>query len=63
MLFAGRPDHPVDLMRTLKSIMTHDLVKAVFSDIPAFERSARKTHKAAIEQAARDTRCAAAGWL
>jgi putative hydrolase of HD superfamily len=45
-------DTEVNLERTLKMILVHDLVEAVTGDIPFFEISDRKQHKAAIESAA-----------
>jgi putative hydrolase of HD superfamily len=43
---------PVELGKTLKMILTHDLVEAEVGDVPFFDRSERKTKKAARERAA-----------
>jgi 5'-deoxynucleotidase YfbR-like HD superfamily hydrolase len=43
---------PVDLGKTLKMILTHDLVEALAGDVPFFERSERKATKVARERAA-----------
>ncbi len=42
----------VNLERTLKMILVHDLVEAVAGDVPFFEVSDRKARKAALETAA-----------
>jgi len=52
MLMHGNLEHPVDLGKTLKMILTHDLVEAEVGDVPFFERSERKTNKAAREREA-----------
>jgi putative hydrolase of HD superfamily len=43
---------PVELGKTLKMILTHDLVEAEVGDVPFFDRSERKAKKAARERAA-----------
>jgi putative hydrolase of HD superfamily len=43
---------PVDLERTLKMILTHDLAEAETGDVPFFEQSERRTQKAVRERAA-----------
>jgi 5'-deoxynucleotidase YfbR-like HD superfamily hydrolase len=43
---------PVDIEKTLKMILTHDLVEAETGDVPFFERSELKRRKAARERAA-----------
>lgn len=48
-------EHPVDLARTLKMIIVHDLVEAVVGDVPFFETGERKANKAAREAAAMDS--------
>lgn len=45
---------PVDLCRTLKMILIHDLVEAEVGDIPFFEKSARRDAKEAREREAID---------
>jgi putative hydrolase of HD superfamily len=49
MLMHRHLEVPVDLGKTLKMILTHDLVEALVGDVPFFERSERKTNKAARE--------------
>ena len=43
---------PVDLEKTLKIILIHDLIEAEAGDIPFFEKSARKETKQKMEQQA-----------
>lgn len=43
---------PVDLEKTLKMILIHDLIEAEAGDIPFFEKSARKDAKQKMEQQA-----------
>ena len=43
---------PVDLGKTLKMILTHDLVEAEAGDVPFFEQGERKATKAARERVA-----------
>ena len=43
---------PVDLGKTLKMILTHDLVEAEVGDVPFFDRSERRTMKAERERGA-----------
>jgi putative hydrolase of HD superfamily len=45
-------ENPVNLERTLKMILVHDLVEAIAGDIPFFEVSDRKAQKAILENAA-----------
>ena len=45
---------PVDIARTLKMILVHDLAEAEAGDIPVFEISERKRAKAKLEAAAMD---------
>lgn len=45
-------DEPVDIGRTLKMILIHDLVEAETGDVPFFERGPRRAQKAARERAA-----------
>ncbi len=45
-------EQPVDLARTLKLVLAHDLVEAEAGDVPYFETGARKQGKAQAEQAA-----------
>lgn len=52
ILMAPHLEHPVDLGRTLKLIVLHDIAEAVTGDIPSFEESARKDTKVADETAA-----------
>jgi HD domain-containing protein len=44
--------HPVDIEKTLKMILVHDLVEAEVGDVPFFDTSERKRLKAAREQQA-----------
>jgi putative hydrolase of HD superfamily len=44
--------HPVDIEKTLKMILVHDLVEAEVGDVPFFDKSERKRLKAAREQQA-----------
>lgn len=46
---------PVDIARTLKMILIHDLAEAEAGDIPYFEVSDRKRDKAALERAGMET--------
>jgi putative hydrolases of HD superfamily len=43
---------PVDVSKTLKMILTHDLVEAEVGDVPFFDRSERRAMKAERERAA-----------
>jgi putative hydrolases of HD superfamily len=52
MLMHRHLEGPVDLGKTLKMILTHDLVEAEVGDVPYFDRSERKAKKAARERAA-----------
>jgi putative hydrolase of HD superfamily len=45
-------EHPVDIERTLKMILVHDLVEAEVGDVPFFDKGERKRLKAAREQQA-----------
>lgn len=54
MLLHPHLETPVDLFRTVKMILVHDLVEAEVGDIPFFEKSARKDAKAARERDAID---------
>lgn len=45
-------ERPVDIEKTLKMILVHDLVEAEVGDVPFFETGERKQLKAAREQAA-----------
>jgi putative hydrolase of HD superfamily len=52
MLMHRHLEGPVDLGKTLKMILTHDLVEAEVGDVPYFDRSERRAKKAARERAA-----------
>lgn len=52
MLAAPHLERPVDLGRTLRMIIVHDLVEALCGDVPFFEAGPRKAAKAAAEAAA-----------
>jgi putative hydrolase of HD superfamily len=52
LLLSPHLEHPVDLARTLKLVLAHDLVEAEAGDVPYFETGARKEGKARAEQAA-----------
>ena len=52
MLMHRRLAAPVDLGKTLKMILTHDLVEAEVGDVPFFDRSERRAMKAERERAA-----------
>jgi 5'-deoxynucleotidase YfbR-like HD superfamily hydrolase len=52
MLVHSRLEQPVDLCKTLRMILTHDLVEALTGDVPVFDRSERKALKPEREQAA-----------
>ena len=52
MLMHRHLEGRVDLGKTLKMILTHDLVEAEVGDVPYFDRSERKAKKAARERAA-----------
>jgi putative hydrolase of HD superfamily len=52
MLMHRHLERPVDLGKTLKMILTHDLVEALAGDVPVFERSERKATKVVRERAA-----------
>lgn len=43
---------PVDIDKTLKMVLTHDLVEAETGDVPFFEQSERRRQKAVLEGAA-----------
>ena len=45
-------EHPVDIEKTLKMILVHDLVEAEVGDVPFFDTGERKRLKAAREQQA-----------
>ncbi len=45
-------EQPVDIEKTLKMILVHDLVEAEVGDVPFFEKGERKRLKAAREQMA-----------
>ncbi|MEO1017837.1 MAG: HD domain-containing protein [Pseudomonadota bacterium] len=51
MLMHPHLDHEVDLAKTLKMILVHDLVEAISGDVPYFDDEARR-HKPARERAA-----------
>jgi len=52
IVFAKRLTEPVDLEKTLKMVIVHDLVEALCGDIPSFEESERMRDKAKREAAA-----------
>ena len=52
MLVHPQLEEPVDLCRTLRMILTHDLVEALTGDVPFFDRSERKALKPEREPAA-----------
>jgi putative hydrolase of HD superfamily len=52
MLMHRHLKQPVDLGRTLKMILTHDLVEALVGDVPLFDTSERKTLKPEREREA-----------
>ncbi len=52
LLMTPHLEHQVDLARTLKLVLAHDLVEAEAGDVPFFEKGARKEGKAAAERAA-----------
>jgi putative hydrolase of HD superfamily len=52
MLAHPELEQPVDLCKTLKMILTHDLVEALTGDVPFFDRSERKALKPERERAA-----------
>jgi 5'-deoxynucleotidase YfbR-like HD superfamily hydrolase len=52
MLAHRELEQPVDLGKTLRMILTHDLVEALTGDVPCFDRSERKALKPEREQAA-----------
>jgi putative hydrolase of HD superfamily len=52
MLVHRHLDRPVDLCKTLRMILTHDLVEALTGDVPCFDRSERKALKPERERAA-----------
>jgi putative hydrolases of HD superfamily len=52
ILFARRLTAPVDLDRTLRMVIVHDLVEAVCGDVPSFEDSERMRRKPDRERAA-----------
>jgi putative hydrolase of HD superfamily len=45
-------EHPIDLEKTLKMIIIHDLVEAEAGDVPFFETGLRKEAKSALEREA-----------
>ena len=45
-------EHPVDLDRSLRMILVHDLVEAEVGDVPSFADGSRREEKAARERAA-----------
>ena len=55
LLCAEHLDHPVDLAKTLKMILIHDLVEAITGDIPVTEISERKNLKAVRERETMDS--------
>jgi putative hydrolase of HD superfamily len=52
MLVHPELEQPVNLCKTLKMILTHDLVEALTGDVPFFDRSERKALKPERERAA-----------
>jgi putative hydrolase of HD superfamily len=52
MTLHRRLEHPVDLGRTLKLIVVHDIAETIVGDIPSFEKSARRAAKVQAEAAA-----------
>lgn len=52
MLCHPHLEHPVNLEKTLKMVLVHDLVEAEAGDIPFFEESERQNSKQASEVAA-----------
>jgi putative hydrolase of HD superfamily len=52
MLMHRHLEHPVDLGKTLKMILTHDLVEALVGDVPFFDTSERKALKPQREREA-----------
>jgi putative hydrolases of HD superfamily len=52
MLMHRHLEAPVDLGKTLKMILTHDLVEAEVGDVPYFDRSERRAMKAERERGA-----------
>ena len=52
MLMHRRLEVSVDLGKTLRMILTHDLVEAEIGDVPFFDRSERRAMKATRERAA-----------
>lgn len=52
MLMHRHLEVPVDLGKTLKMILTHDLVEAEVGDVPYFDRSERRALKAERERGA-----------
>jgi putative hydrolase of HD superfamily len=52
MLMHRHLEVPVDLGKTLKMILTHDLVEAEVGDVPYFDRSERRAMKAERERGA-----------
>ena len=55
VLMHGRREQPVDIARTLKMILVHDLAEAEAGDIPVFEIGDRKRAKAELERAGMET--------
>jgi len=54
ILLSRRLATPVDVDRTLRMVIVHDLVEAVCGDVPSFEPGERMRNKAANERAAMD---------
>jgi putative hydrolases of HD superfamily len=52
MLMHRHLEEPVDLGKSLKMILTHDLVEAEVGDVPYFDRSERRAMKAERERGA-----------
>ncbi len=53
-LSAPHLEHPVNIEKSLKMIVAHDLVEAIAGDIPFFEESERQQNKYETELAAMD---------
>ncbi len=52
LLVAEHLEHPVDLSKTLKMILVHDIAEIEVGDIPSFEKSERKNLKEKMEREA-----------
>src|SRR5690349_16823758 len=50
IIFFAELDTKVDLLKSLKMVLIHDLTEAVTGDIPAFEISARQNGKHQAEK-------------